>query len=169
MRISCATFGKWRTVLFTAPLILNSFVFWVIMQSEVVWNQRFGTTYWSHLQGLSWLLMMGQIGGPKMSVLKYLMLRNDPEYRRIQFNCGRSLQSCNVNSKFYITQNQIHFSIWNDTGREPDNKKSMILLLLKNICLAQWVYVGMWVYMYIWMCDEKMNICICACVYGWSV
>ena len=36
---------------------------------------------------------MGPIGSPKTSVSNHLTPRNNPEERRIQFNCGESLRS----------------------------------------------------------------------------
>jgi hypothetical protein len=94
----------------SAVVELNSSVFWVITLRKVVWNRRFGTTYWSHLQGSSFLdtlfetdvsglpigshvqgsgflnsltLEDGTDSRPETSVLNHLTLLNNSEDGRI--------------------------------------------------------------------------------------
>ena len=66
-----------------------------------------------------------------------------------------------VNSKFYTTQIQIFFTIWNDIGPNLISK-FVILLLLKNmsspVCICG--YVTVYVYMNVWRIDECMCMCI---------
>jgi hypothetical protein len=80
----------------------RSALFSDITQRRVITvHRRFGTTYWSHLQGLllglldSW--KMGPIGCPETSVQSYhSALRNIPKERSSHLHGGRSLKSRNL-------------------------------------------------------------------------
>ena len=60
----------------SATVEQNSSVLWVITQSEVVWNRRFGTTYRFHLQGPFCSLKMWPISSPETSASSNLTQRN---------------------------------------------------------------------------------------------
>lgn len=61
-----------------------------------------------------------------------------------------------VNSKFYTTQIQIHFAIWNDIGPKPNKQVHNFAFIEK--CMSSPVgicgYVTVYVYMNVWRIDE---------------
>ena len=90
----------------------GSATLWTITQRVVViYWRRFGTTYWSQLQGSiirsvldSWPLQTGPTGCPQTSVWNYhYSLRNKPEERNSHLLHGRSLKSPIVHVYWKVT------------------------------------------------------------------
>jgi hypothetical protein len=84
-----STDKSWTYAWFKASVMkqMRLVVFWVITQRvEVIFYWHLRTTYWSHLQGLSfWPLKMGRIGFSEASVRNYnYLLHNNIEERSSQ-------------------------------------------------------------------------------------
>jgi len=67
-----------------------------------------------------------------------------------------------VNSKFYTTQIQIRFTVWNDTGPKPSKQVHNFAFVEKYMSSPVGIcgYVTVYVYMNVWRIDECMCICI---------
>jgi hypothetical protein len=67
-----------------------------------------------------------------------------------------------VNSKFYTTKIQIRFTIWNDTGPEPNKQVHIFAFVEKYMSSPVGIcgYVTLYVNMNVWRIDECMCMCI---------